>query len=40
MSSSEERELFLEYLKKIYIQNPNFEITMDTIYNELRAFSV
>lgn len=40
MSSREERELFLEYIKKIYLQNPDFDVTFDTIYGELRAFNV
>lgn len=40
MSKSEERELFFEYIKKIYMQNPDFEVTPDTIYNELKLFNV
>ena len=40
MSKSEERELFFEYIKKIYMQNPDFAVTPDTIYNELRLFNV
>ena len=39
MSSSEKRRVFLEYLKKLYEQNPSFEFTFDTIYNELRLFN-
>ena len=40
MSKSEERELFFEHIKKIYMQNPDFEVTPDTIYNELKLFNV
>lgn len=40
MSKSEERELFFEHIKKIYMQNPDFEVTPDTIYSELRLFNV
>ena len=40
MSKIEERELFFEHIKKIYMQNPNFEVTPDTIYNELSLFNV
>lgn len=40
MSKIEERELFFEHIKKIYMQNPNFKVTPDTIYNELKLFNV
>ncbi|MBQ8193276.1 MAG: hypothetical protein IJZ46_04330 [Bacilli bacterium] len=40
MTKSEERNIFLKYLSKIYMQNPNLEITSDTIYNELRKFNI
>ena len=40
MSKIEERELFFEHIKKIYMQNPDFEVTPDTIYNELSLFNV
>lgn len=40
MSKSEERELFFEHIKKIYMQNPDFAVTPDTIYSELRLFNV
>lgn len=40
MSKIEERELFFEHIKKIYMQNPNFKVTPDTIYNELSLFNV
>lgn len=39
MSNQEEMNLFLEYIKKMYIQNPNFEVEYDTIYHELRLFN-
>ena len=34
------RELFFEHIKKIYMQNPDYEVTPDTIYNELKLFNV
>lgn len=40
MSKIEERELFFEHIKKIYMQNPNFKVTPDTIYYELSLFNV
>ena len=40
MSKIERRELFFEHIKKIYMQNPNFEVTPDTIYYELSLFNV
>ena len=40
MSKIEERDLFFEHIKKIYMQNPNFKVTPDTIYNELKLFNV
>ena len=40
MSKIEERKLFFEHIKKIYMQNPDFEVTPDTIYNELSLFNV
>ena len=40
MSKIEERELFFEHIKKIYMQNPDFEVTPDTIYYELSLFNV
>lgn len=40
MSKIEERELFFEHIKKIYMQNSNFEVTPDTIYYELSLFNV
>ena len=40
MNKIEGRELFFEHIKKIYMQNPNFEVTPDTIYYELSLFNV
>lgn len=39
MNNKEEIQLFLEYIKKIYIQNRKFEVDTDTIYHELRLFN-
>lgn len=39
MSDSQKRQLFLERLKKICIQNPDFELTTMTIYSELIRFN-
>lgn len=40
MTKSEERNIFLKYLVRIYIQNPNLPINSDTIYDELRKFNI
>lgn len=40
MTRSEERELFLRYLSDMYIQNPKFPFSVDTVYNELSRFCV
>lgn len=40
MTKSEERNLFLRKLAKIYAQNPDLPITKDTIYRKLSSFNV
>lgn len=40
MTRVEERELFLKYLVDIYLQNPTFPFSHDTVYNELTRFCV
>ncbi len=40
MTKSNQRELFLKYLAKIYLYNPDLPITEDTIYDELTAFNI
>ncbi len=40
MMRSKERELFLKYLAKIYLQNPNLPILEDTVYSELSHFYI
>lgn len=38
MSKRSEQELFLDYIRDIYLAYPNLEINEDTIYNELSHF--
>lgn len=38
MSKRNEQELFLDYIRDIYLAYPKLEITEDTIYNELSHF--
>lgn len=38
MSKRNEQELFLDYIKDIYLAYPNFDINKDTIYKELTHF--
>ena len=40
MNNHDKQEMFLNYLKDIYIQNPNLPIHSDTIYGELCRFYV
>ena len=38
MNKRSEQELFLNYIRDIYLAYPSLEITEDTIYNELSHF--
>lgn len=40
MSKREEQEIFLDYIRDIYLCNPNLQINEDTIYKELTVFYV